>query len=131
MPMRPALKAIVFDFDGLILDTEEPIYRSWLEVYAAHGQELPFDRWIQIVGSSNAAFDPRANLEERLGRALTQDVLDERLRRRSELVMAQAILPRVAELAAAARGKGGKNRVASSSGGGWGHDHLERLSIPE
>ena len=127
--MRPALKAIVFDFDGLILDTEEPIYRSWLEVYAAHGQELPFDRWIQIVGSSNAAFDPRANLEERLGRALTQDVLDERLRRRSELVMAQAILPGVAELAAAARDKGLKNGVASSSGGTWVHDHLERLGV--
>ena len=129
--MRPALKAIVFDFDGLILDTEEPIYRSWLEVYAAHGQELPFDRWIQIVGSSNAAFDPRANLEERLGRALTQDVLDERVRRRSELVMAQAILPGVAELAAAARDMGLKNGVASSSGGTWVRDHLERLGILE
>ena len=129
--MRPALKAIVFDFDGLILDTEEPIYRSWLEVYAAHGQELPFDRWIQIVGSSNAAFDPRANLEERLGRALTQDVLDERVRRRSELVMAQAILPGVAELAAAARDMGLKNGVASSSGGTWVRDHLERLGVLE
>ena len=129
--MRPALKAIVFDFDGLILDTEEPIYRSWLEVYAAHGQELPFDRWIQIVGSSNAAFDPRANLEERIGRALTQDVLDERVRRRSELVLAQAVLPGVAELAASARDMGLKNGVASSSGGSWVRDHLERLGILE
>src|SRR2546430_14207976 len=129
MPMRPALKAIVFDFDGLILDTEEPIYRSWLEVYAAHGQELPFDRWIQIVGSSNAAFDPRANLEERLGRALTQDVLDERVRRRSELVLAQAVLPGVAELAAAARGIGLKTGVASSSSQSWVRDHLERLGV--
>jgi len=129
--MRPALKAIVFDFDGLILDTEEPIYRSWLEVYAAHGQELPFDRWIQIVGSSNAAFDPRANLEERIGRALTQDVLDERVRRRSELVLAQAVLPGVAELAASARDMGLKNGVASSTGGSWVRDHLERLGILE
>src|SRR5690348_14056717 len=103
MGKRPALKAIVFDFDGLILDTEEPIYRSWLELYSANGQELPFDRWMQIVGSSNAAFDPRANLEERLGRALTQDELEERVRRRSELVLEQAVLPGVTELAVAAR----------------------------
>src|SRR2546430_12069990 len=103
MDVRPTLQAIVFDFDGLILDTEEPIYRSWLEVYRAHGQELPFDRWMQTVGSSNAAFDPRANPEERLGRALTQEVLDERMRRRTELVLEQAVLPGVAELAAAAR----------------------------
>jgi len=129
MGVTPALRAIVFDFDGLILDTEEPIYRSWLEVYTAHGQELPFDRWMQTVGSSNAAFDPRANLEERLGRALTQEVLDERMRRRSELVLEQAVLPGVAELAAAARDIGLKTGVASSSSQGWVREHLERLGI--
>ena len=129
MEVRPNLRAIVFDFDGLILDTEQPIYRSWLEVYSAHGQELPFDRWMQTVGSSNAAFDPRANLEERLGRALTQEVLDERMRRRTELVLEQAVLPGVAELAAAARGIGLKTGVASSSSQSWVRDHLERLGI--
>ena len=123
------MKAIVFDFDGLILDTEEPIYRSWLELYAAHGQELPFDRWMQIVGSSNAAFDPRANLEARLGRALSQDELDERVRRRSELVLEQSVLPGVAELAAAARDIGVRTGVASSSTQSWVREHLERLGI--
>ena len=125
------LRAIVFDFDGLILDTEEPIYQSWLEVYRAHGEELPFDRWMQIVGSSNAGFDPRGHLEERLGRALTQEVLDERLRRRTELVLAQAVLPGVAELAAAAQGGGLKTGVASSSTQSWVREHLERLGILE
>jgi beta-phosphoglucomutase-like phosphatase (HAD superfamily) len=127
--VRPVLKAIVFDFDGLILDTEEPIYRSWLEVYAAHGQELPSDRWMQIVGSSNAAFDPRAYLEAILGRELTPEVLDERLRRRTELVLAQAVLPGVKELAAAAGDIGLKRGVASSSTQSWVRDHLERLGI--
>jgi HAD superfamily hydrolase (TIGR01509 family) len=129
MGVRPVLKAIVFDFDGLILDTEEPIYRSWLEVYQAHGQELPFDRWMQTVGSSNAAFDPRANLEERLGRALPQDVLDARLRRRTALVLEQAVRPGVAELAAACRQAGLKTGVASSSTRAWVSGHLERLGI--
>ena len=40
---RRVIEAYVFDFDGLILDTEEPVYRSWLEVYEAHGEELPFE----------------------------------------------------------------------------------------
>lgn len=123
------LRAIVFDFDGLILDTEEPIYRSWLEVYQAHGEELPFDRWMQIVGSSNAAFDPRGNLEQRLGRPLTKVVLDERLRRRTELVLEQAIRPGVAELAAACGESGVKTGVASSSTRAWVTEHLERLGI--
>ena len=119
----------MFDFDGLILDTEEPIYRSWLEVYQAHGEELPFDRWIQTVGSSNAAFDPRGHLEERLGRALAADVLEKRIRRRTELILAQAALPGVVELVTAARAAGLKVGVASSSSRDWVTGHLERLAI--
>ena len=129
MGVRAVLRAIVFDFDGLSLDTELPIYRSWLEVYTAHGQELPFERWILTVGSNNAAFDPRSNLEALLGRVLPQEVLDERMRRRTEMVLAEAILPGVAELAAAAREAGLKTGVASSSSHSWVDAHLERLGI--
>ena len=123
------MKALVFDFDGLILDTEEPIYRSWLEVYQAHGEELPFDRWIQIVGSSNAAFDPRGHLEERLGRPLAQEVVDRRIQRRTELVLAQPLLPGVLELVDSARSMGLKLGVASSSTREWVTGHLGRLDI--
>ncbi|HET9410766.1 MAG TPA: HAD family hydrolase [Candidatus Dormibacteraeota bacterium] len=128
--MRSQLvKAFVFDFDGLILDTEEPVYRSWLEVYQAHGEELPYDRWIEIVGSSTQAFDPKRFLEERLGRELTQDVLDGRIERRTAMVLAQPILPGVAELATAARDAGLRVGVASSSTSQWVKGHLERLGI--
>ena len=123
------IRAFVFDFDGLILDTEEPVYRSWLEVYQAHGEDLPFDRWILTVGSSNAAFDPRGHLESRLGRTLTPQVLEERIRRRTEMILAQAALPGVVDLLAAARGTGLKIGVASSSSRSWVGGHLERLAI--
>jgi HAD superfamily hydrolase (TIGR01509 family) len=125
------VKAIVFDFDGLILDTEEPVYRSWLELYQEHGEDLPFDRWVQIVGSSNAAFDPRAHLEHRLGRALAQETLDRRIERRTELVLEQAVLPGVVELADAALARGLTLAVASSSTCSWVEAHLERLGIRE
>lgn len=123
------VKAIVFDFDGLILDTEEPVYRSWLELYQEHGEELPFDRWIQIVGSSNAAFDPRGHLEQRLGHALTQEELDRRIERRSRLILEKAVLPGVGELADAALARGLRLAVASSSSCQWVTGHLERLGI--
>jgi HAD superfamily hydrolase (TIGR01509 family) len=123
------VKAVVFDFDGLILDTEEPVYQSWLEVYQAHGEELPYDRWIQIVGSSTAAFDPKGHLEERLGRALTQDVLDRRIERRTAMVLAQPILPGVAALVEAARAAGLRLGVASSSTSQWVKGHLERIGL--
>ena len=123
------LKAFVFDFDGLILDTEEPIYRSWLEVYRAHGEELPFDRWIEIVGSNTAAFDPRGHLEQRLGQALAPEVLERRIQRRTEMILAQAVLPGVIDLVEAARAAGLKVGVASSSTRDWVTGHLERLGL--
>ena len=123
------LKAIVFDFDGLILDTEEPVYRSWLEVYQAHGAELPFDRWIQIVGSSTATFDPRLYLEAHLGRKLDQEVLDRRIARRTEMVLAQPVMAGVASLVDGARAAGLRLGVASSSTCQWVRGHLERLGL--
>ncbi len=123
------IKAVVFDFDGLILDTEEPVYRSWLEVYEAHGQDLPFERWVEIVGSTTANFHPQQHLEERLGRPLPQDVLDRRVGRRTEMILANALLPGVVPLVDAARARGLKLGVASSSTGDWVTGHLGRLGI--
>jgi HAD superfamily hydrolase (TIGR01509 family) len=125
------IRAIVFDFDGLILDTEGPVYRSWLEVYEAHGEELPFERWVQIVGSTTTGFHPQHHLEERLGRSLPKEVLDRRIRRRTELVLAQKLLPGVMQHLDQAKALGLKVGVASSSTAEWVRGHLARLGILE
>jgi HAD superfamily hydrolase (TIGR01509 family) len=125
------IRAIVFDFDGLILDTEEPVYRSWLEVYQAHGEELPFERWVQIVGSTTIGFHPQHHLEERLGRPLPKEVLDRRVGRRTEMILAQKLLPGVVERLEEARAAGMKLGVASSSTSDWVRGHLIRLGILE
>jgi HAD superfamily hydrolase (TIGR01509 family) len=125
------IRAIVFDFDGLILDTEEPVYRSWVEVYREHGEELPFDRWVEIVGSTTIGFHPQHHLEERLGRPLTQEVLDRRIGRRTELILAQSLLPGVVQHIESAKAMGLKLGVASSSTRDWVRGHLDRLGILE
>jgi len=123
------IRAIVFDFDGLILDTEEPVYRSWLEVYEAHGETLPFERWVQIVGSTNTEFHPQRHLEERLGRPLSQEVVDGRIGRRTEMILAQQVLPGILRYIDDATDLGLKLGVASSSTRDWVSGHLERLGI--
>jgi HAD superfamily hydrolase (TIGR01509 family) len=123
------IRAIVFDFDGLILDTEEPVYRSWVEVYQAHGETLPFERWVQTVGSTNQQFHPQHHLEERLGRPLSQEVLDGRVGRRTEMVLAQQVLPGILQHIDDATALGLKLGVASSSTRDWVAGHLERLGI--
>ena len=123
------IRAIVFDFDGLILDTEGPVYRSWLEVYEAHGEALPMERWVRIIGSTTAEFHPQHHLEERLGRALPQEVLERRIGRRTELVLAEQLLPGIVQHIDLAKALGLKLAVASSSTRDWVSGHLGRLGI--
>jgi len=123
------IRAIIFDFDGLILDTEEPVLRSWVEVYEEHGKELPFERWVEIVGSTTIGFHPERHLEELLGRPLSQEVLDRRVGRRTEFVQAKQLLPGVLQHIDEAGALGLKLGVASSSTTEWVKGHLARLGI--
>jgi beta-phosphoglucomutase-like phosphatase (HAD superfamily) len=123
------VRAVIFDFDGLILDTEEPVFRSWVEVYEEHGAQLPFERWVEIVGSTTTGFHPQRHLEELLGRPLQQEVLDRRVVRRTEFVHAKELLPGVLQHIEEARVLGLKLGVASSSTTEWVSGHLTRLGI--
>ena len=44
------LDAVVFDFDGLIIDSEWAIYETAVAAFADHGHELSVDAWSTIVG---------------------------------------------------------------------------------
>ena len=65
------MEALIFDFDGLILDTEMPDYHSWQLVYLSYGMELPLDKWNTVVGgNAESDFDPHDHLEELIGQAV-------------------------------------------------------------
>jgi HAD superfamily hydrolase (TIGR01509 family) len=124
------VRALVFDFDGLILDTEVPVYRAWAEVYERHGEQLSTDFWSTIIGYGNDHFDPMADLERRLGRPLDRGPLqDARRTRQMELTNALEVLPGVREWRGEAAAMGVSQGVASSSTRGWVAGHLERLGL--
>lgn len=121
--------AVVFDFDGLILDTETPIYESWREAYRENDRDLDLDVWQRALGT-HAAFDPCGHLAELLGRpvdcdALRRQVQARNLRRCDE----QPLLPGVAERAEEARALGLRTAVASSSTCRWVDGWLTRHGI--
>jgi HAD superfamily hydrolase (TIGR01509 family) len=125
------MELIVFDFDGLILDTEVPVYDAWQELYGEHGHALPFETWAQCIGTADT-FDPCVDLAERVGRALDAEGLRRRHRVRTDALIAdQSVLPGVVERMDEARDLGLALAVASSSSRGWVEGHLERLGLRE
>ena len=123
------IRAVIFDFDGLIVDTESPILQAWTEVFREHGCELPVDEWLAAVGGSYA-HHPMDRLEECVSHPLDRAAVDAHRRvRQLVLVKTQPILPGVEARIAEAHALGLKLAVASSSSRGWVAGHLERLGL--
>jgi len=125
------IRALIFDFDGLILDTETPDYVAWRDLYREFGQDLPIETWGQIVGGNSATnFEPLPHLEQLTGRDLSLLELPARAsERRLDLINAQAPLPGVADALVAAHEEGLRLAVASSSPHDWVDSHLTRLGL--
>ncbi len=125
------IRALVFDFDGLILETEEPVYLSWLELYQQYGYQLSFKDWGSIIGTAHGEFNPKRTLEHLVGYPIPEDALQKRLRRETELILERPILPGVREYLDDAKYLGLKVGLASSSPCSWVTQHLERLELLE
>jgi HAD superfamily hydrolase (TIGR01509 family) len=123
------LDALVFDFDGLILDTETPIFEEWRATFRARGQELGLDVWQHSLGTFGT-YDPCAHLSRLTGEAFDREALREEVRARN-LVRCQALplLPGVRERAEEGRAAGMRTAVASSSTSAWVEGWLERHGI--
>jgi len=125
------IKALLFDFDGLILDTETTEYQAWQEIFREYNQELPVEDWGQIVGGAGfSTFDAVSHLERLTSRALDRAALNARWRARGdELIATQPVLPGVEVHLRDAKRLGLRLAIASSSGHDWVDGHLARLGL--
>ena len=124
------IQGLIFDFDGLILDTEESEFLSWQEIYKEHDATLALERWAICIGGGAELFDPYAHLEELTGRRVVREEIAVRRRKRHlELLALKSTLPGVEHYLRDAKRLGLKLGVASSSSRGWVTGHLERLGL--
>ena len=122
-----ALHALVFDFDGLIVDTESSSFELAHELYARHGVELPTALWRRCVGSH---LDPYEHLQRVVGPGVDIAAQRNELGVRHRRTVSQlGPRPGVAELVAKADAAGLLLGVASSSSHLWVDAHLERIGL--
>ena len=123
------LKAVIFDFDGTILDTESPEYQSWCELYESHGHTLDLATWCVGVGTRDG-FDPYGHLESLLAAPIDREFTQTAVRaRKRELEQAMVIRDGVETLLGEAQELGIGVAVASSSPLRWVTTNLERYSL--
>jgi HAD superfamily hydrolase (TIGR01509 family) len=123
------LAALVFDFDGLIVDTENPGFISWEELYQDFGATLSIDDWRHATGYVGG-FDPAVHLEKILGRRLDwSHLMPKREARNWELTLQAKALPGIEQLLLSARERRLRVGVASNSESGWVEGGLGRLGL--
>jgi HAD superfamily hydrolase (TIGR01509 family) len=121
------IRAFLFDFDGLIIDTETASRAGWAWLYEQHGHELPADKWAGIVGTTGR-WSPMDHLEQLVGEPLEREALNERrYAHEISLLEAEELRPGIADYLAAARQRSLKRAIVSSSTRAWIDMHLARL----
>ncbi len=132
MTLTTPLDGLLFDFDGLILDTETPIFQAWGDKFREYGQELIIEEWAEILGKSGKDDGPIDSFLETIGDVIKQqEIYREVSQKELDLVKQQKPLPGAVELIKKAKGDGIKLGIVSSSDREWVHSHLRRLDLLE
>lgn len=122
---------MIFDFDGLILDTETPEFYCWRNIYGEYGFEFPDEKWGTIIGGNgHSDFDAAEHLSLLSEGRLDSDSLRDRNRVESgALILAQGPLPGVMDYIHDAKRLGLKLAIASSSDRVWVETHAKRIGV--
>lgn len=126
------LKAIVFDFDGTIIDTETAWYVAFRDIYKTYGIDLSVELYSGCIGTSLHTFNPYEYLNTHHNLGVDSEELRKAVRaRHTELMREERIRPGVREYLEQAKEAGLKIGLASSSDREWVERHLKQLGIFE
>ena len=125
-----SIEAVLFDFDGILVDTEWAIYQAWLHTFKREGHDLPLSLYTRCIGSDFDTWSPKTYLEELTGSKFDWETKDaeRQVEIRSELEEEGAI-PGVEDFLQTIQEKGVRLAVVSSSSHSWVDTWVEKLGL--
>lgn len=125
-------RALIFDFDGLILNTEVPEYKAWTEVYRRYNATLLLEDWVKVIGTTPDAFNVFDHLQAQVSQPLDMTAI----RREQQstfwsLMDQESVMPGIEKIISQARSAGISMAIASSSPYDWVNGHISKLGIKD
>lgn len=128
--MQTIPRALLYDFDGLIVDTEWPIYQAWLKTFQDHGHALPLEVFNQCIGTDFETWSPKTHLESLTGAPIEWSSLDDArqasIEKNLEGAQAMTGIPEAVEWG---RKSGFLMGVVSSSSHRWVDGWLSKIDL--
>jgi HAD superfamily hydrolase (TIGR01509 family) len=126
-----SLAAVIFDFDGIVIDSETPEYESHRRIFERHGVPLTTDEWCDQIGVWTEGHDERwfRELCARAAQAPDHDAYHAEKRRIFDEVVPSEPMPGIRELAVALAEASIPAAIASSSPASWVVRATERLGM--
>jgi HAD superfamily hydrolase (TIGR01509 family) len=126
-------KAVIFDFDGLILDTETPEVQLWQQAFARHNLEFDLEAYLKIIGTAYPrSYRPEEILADHLANGQTPAEIFAQVHfEAARIIQNSPALPGVCEVLAQAEACGAYKAVGSSSPASWVRTHLANLGLLE
>jgi HAD superfamily hydrolase (TIGR01509 family) len=126
-----ALAAVIFDFDGIVLDSETPEYESHRRIYERCGVALTVDEWCDAIGIWTEGHDERrfVTLCERSSNPPSRDVYHAEKRRIFAELIPREPMRGIRDLLLALKDAGIPAAIASTSPSQWVVPAAERIGV--
>jgi HAD superfamily hydrolase (TIGR01509 family) len=123
--------AVIFDFDGIILDSETPEYESHRRIYERCGVTLTVDEWCGVIGTWSEGHDEQwfRRLAAQAPGAPEREIYFAERKRIFEEVVPGAPMRGVLDLLMRLNEAGVPAAIASSAPARWVVGAVERLGI--